>query len=90
MSSKTKTMTVSRLHKILGEMIKNGCGRRPVCIDKSSFYHPLERDGVLILDVTEANPDTIWIADDDGFKATNKDGSEKTKKVFVLGGGYKE
>ena len=39
-------------------------------------------------DVTEAKADTITIADDDGWTATNKDGSEKTRKVFVLGGGH--
>ena len=32
--------------------------------------------------------DTITMADDDGWTATNKDGSEKTRKVFVIGGGH--
>ena len=82
------TMTVARLHKILGELVESGQGRRPVCVNKASFYHPLESDGVAILDVTEAKADTITMADDDGWTATNKDGSEKTRKVFVIGGGH--
>ena len=82
------TMTVARLHKMLGELVADGQGRRPVCVNKASFYHPLEGDGVEILDVTEAKADTITMADDDGWTATNKDGSEKTRKVFVIGGGH--
>lgn len=82
------TMTVARLHKMLGELVESGQGRRPVCVNKASFYHPLESDGVAILDVTEAAPDTITMADDDGWTATNKDGSEKMRKVFVIGGGH--
>lgn len=82
------TMTVAKLHKILGALVDDGQGRRPVCVNKASFYHPLESDGVSILDVTEANADTITMADDDGWTATNKDGSEKARRVFVLGGGH--
>lgn len=81
-------MTVAKLHKMLGELVESGQGRRLVCINKSSFYHPLESDGVAILDVTDAKADTITIADDDGWTATNRDGSEKTRKVVVLGGGH--
>ena len=82
------TMTIARLHKILGELVLNGQGRRPVCVNKASFYHPLENDGVVILDVTEAMSRSITIADGDGWTATNKDGSEKTRSVFILGGGH--
>lgn len=83
------TMTVAKLHKLLGKMVEDGQGRRPVCVNKDSFYHPLESDGVSILDVTEAAADTITIADDDGWTATNKDGSERFRKVFVIGGGHR-
>lgn len=82
------TMTVARLHKLLGALVEDGQGRRPVCVSKTSFYHPLESDGVAILDVTDAKAETITMADDDGFAATNKDGSERMRKVFVLGGGH--
>lgn len=76
------TMTVAKLHKLLGAMVDEGQGRRPVCVNKASFYHPLESDGVVILDVTEAKAELITIADDDGF-ITNQ-----ARKVFILGGGY--
>lgn len=82
------TMTVAKLHKLLGQMVEEGNGRRPVCVNKASFYHPLESDGVAILDVTEATAARITMADDDGFAATNSDGSERLRKVFVLGGGH--
>lgn len=82
------TMTVTKLHKLLGVLIEDGQGRRSVCVNKASFHHPLESDGVAILDVTEARAESITMADDDGFSATNKDGSEKVRKVFVLGGGH--
>lgn len=82
------TMTVAKLHKLLGTLVEEGQGRRPVCVNKSSFYHPLESDGVAILDVTEAKADTITMADDDGWTVSNNDGSEKTRKVVVIGGGH--
>ena len=69
--------------------IEQGRTLRPVCVNKASFFHPLESDGVAILGVTEAKAETITMADDDGWAATNKDGSEKTRKVFVLGGGHR-
>lgn len=81
-------MTVARLHKILGSMIEAGNGRRPVCVDKESFYHPLEADGATILHVTDADAKTINMTDDDGGTAVNADGSERLRKVFVLGGGH--
>ena len=82
------TMTVAKLHKLLGALVDEGQGRRPVCVNKASFYHPLESDGVAILVATEAKADTITMSDDDGWTAINKDGSEKTRKVFVIGGGH--
>lgn len=82
------TMTVAKLHKLLGVLVEDGQGRRPVCVNKASFYHPLESDGVAILDVTEAREESITMTDDDGWAATNKDGTEKARRVFVLGGGH--
>lgn len=81
-------MTVARLHKMLGKLIEDGQGRRPMCVNKGSFYHPLEAYGATILEVTDATPKTICVADDDGWTAINKDGSEKLRKVVVLGGGH--
>lgn len=84
------TMTVARLHKMLCAMVEQGKGRRPVCVNKASFYHPLEDDGVTILDVTDAKEESITIADGDGWAETNANGSERTRNVLVLGGGYDE
>lgn len=80
------TITVARLHKLLGEMVSDGMGRRPVCVDKSSFCHPLEKDGAVILDVTECRLEAITMVDDDGYPRINKDGTENTRTVIVLGG----
>ena len=73
---------------MLGELVESGQGRRPVCVNTSSFWHPLESDGAVILAATEAKAETITMVDDDGWTATNKDGTEKTRKVFVIGGGH--
>lgn len=85
---KMATITVARLHKMLGELVESGQGRRPVCVNKATFWHPLESDGAVILEATEAKAETITMCDDDGGTATNKDGTEKTRKVFVIGGGH--
>lgn len=82
------TLTVGRLHKILGEMVADGRARRPICINKDSFWHPLESDGVVILDVTEVKEQCVIQSDDDGGAKTNKDGTESLRQCVVLGGGY--
>lgn len=38
-------MTVNKPHKILGEMIAAGHGRRPVNVAKHTFTHNCESDG---------------------------------------------
>lgn len=80
--------TVASLHRALGKLIDQGHGRKPVQINKSSFQHPLEDDGVIIMDVqTIAGP--IWIteADADGGTKWNRDGTEAGRQVVVLQGG---
>lgn len=80
-------MTVQRLHKMLGTLIEQGHGRKPVCVDKGTFRHPLEEDGATILDVVEcAGPKWIAMADDDGGPKFNQDGTESGKRVVVLSG----
>lgn len=79
-------MTISKLHKILGDLIAHGAGRRSVCVDKSSFRHPLECDGCVILTVDEAGLRVIEISDDDGRTATLANGQLKTRTVLVLSG----
>lgn len=79
--------TVARLHKMLGDLIAAGHGRKPVCIDKASFYHPLEQDGATIIDISGvAGPKFICKADDDGGQAFNKDGTEAGRMTVILFG----
>jgi len=79
-------MTIIKLHKILGEKIKQGHGRKRVCVDKSSFKHPLEEDGALILDVNNVEIDHVRIFDGDGFIACRKDGTERFNQVLIIRG----
>ena len=85
------TMTVSRLHKQLSELIAAGHGRKPVCINKRTFNHQLERDGVVIMPVESVfGPVFITIADDDGWQKFNRDGTEAGRYTVVLAGGEEE
>lgn len=79
-------MTVNQLHKHLAKLIKQGCGRRQVCISKTSFADNRESDGCTILPVEVVDTDWIVDADDDGGTATNKDGSERGRWLVILGG----
>ena len=79
--------TVANLHKQLTELIAKGHGRKPICVNKSTFMHPLENDGAVILDVQYVfGPRWIGMADDDGGTKWNKDGSESGRYVIVLEG----
>lgn len=80
-------MNVNQLHKALGELIAKGHGRKPVCINKSSFHHPLEMDGAVILAVRNVSgPQFIVMTDDDGGTKFNKDGTESGSYTVVLEG----
>lgn len=82
------SMTVQRLHKLLGQLIEQGHGRKPVCVDKESFSSPLENDGVSVFDLeTVDGPRWIEMADDDGGTKWNKDGSVSGRTVVILKGG---
>lgn len=82
------TITVARLHRLLGEMVERGHGRKPVCIDKMSFSHPLEIDGCTILGVESVEgPRFIPNFDDDGGFKENADGTESGRMTVVLKGG---
>lgn len=82
------SITVKRLHKLLGEMIEAGHGRKTVFVNKASFTDNREVDGVLILPV-EAVEGPVWVsdADDDGGTKWNKDGSEAGRNIVILKGG---
>jgi hypothetical protein len=79
-------MTLRKLHNLLGKMIANGEGRRPVCISKTTFTHPCEGDGATILNVQDAFLQMVSQADDDGGTKVNKDGSEAMRGCLVLVG----
>ena len=80
--------TVARLHRELGKLIEQGHGRKPVQINKQSFHHILEDDGVVIMDIVAIEgPRWITEADDDGGTKWNRDGSEAGRRVVVLKGG---
>lgn len=84
--NKLKTITVNRLHKMLGKVIANGHGRAPVCIDKQTFSSNLESDGCCILQVDGVEILWINLADDDGGIAMNADGTERGRTTVVLYG----
>lgn len=82
------TITIGRLHKMLGELVAQGHARKPVCVDKATFWGPLESDGITIFDATEAKLWAVPQGDDDGGIAVNKDGTERMRQCLVLGGGH--
>jgi len=83
--------TVAALHKRLGELIAAGHGRKPVCVNKDTFRHPLEEDGAVILDIAEVQgPIFVCKTDDDGGTKFNQDGSEAGIRTVVLRGTMKE
>ncbi len=85
------TMTVSRLHKQLTDLIAAGHGRKPVCINKRTFNHRMEEDGAVILPVESVSgPEFIGTTDDDGGMKFNRDGTEAGRYTVVLSGGEEE
>ncbi len=85
------TMTVSRLHKQLTDLIAAGHGRKPVCINKRTFNNRLEQDGAVIMPVEIVyGPVFINTADDDGGTKFNRDGTEAGRYTVVLAGGEEE
>ena len=42
-------MQVRTLYALLGQLIEQGHGRKPVCINKRTFNHVLEDDGAVIV-----------------------------------------
>jgi len=79
-------MTINQLHKITGKLIEQGSGRRAVCVDKSSFTHPLESDGAMILSVESAAAQVVEMSDDDGGTKTLANGRVATSAMLVLSG----
>lgn len=80
-------MNVAQLHRALGELIAKGHARKPVCINKNSFHHPLEGDGAVILGIDSVQgPIFVGMTDDDGGTKFNKDGTESGFMTVILKG----
>jgi len=79
-------MTINKLHKELGKLIKQGHSRRAICISKSTFAHALESDGCTVLEVKGLDIVTYPIIDDDGGFKELANGKEATKTDLVLYG----
>jgi len=83
------TITVSNLHKRLCSLIESGHGRKPVVVDKSSFTHNCEGDGITILDLAGLGIVCVPQGDGDGAIKVNKDGTESCRTCLVLVGSDK-
>lgn len=79
-------MKLAKFYKELGALLAEGNKRLKVCIDKSTFRHNCEGDGVTILDVESMELRWVPLSDDDGGTATRKNGSERGSSCVVLYG----
>jgi len=80
-------MTITGLQKILAKLIQEGHGKKKIVVDKSSFQHPCEEDGVVILDIDKVTVRSYPICDDDGGSKFRKDGTECYHTNVVITGG---
>jgi hypothetical protein len=80
------TITVNRLHEMLADLIREGHGKTPVCVSKSTFTHNCEEDGITILPVNGCVVKHILMDDGDGGTKYRKDGSECRQKTAILFG----
>lgn len=81
------SMTVSRLHKLLGALIDAGHGRKPVLVDRATFSDPRDNDGLILLPPWAVQgPRWIPNADDDGGAKWNRDGSESGQRCVLIVG----
>lgn len=81
--------TVAKLHKELQRLIDQGHGRKRVFVDKTSFHHNCESDGVTILELAGLGIEIVPVSDGDGGTKFNKDGSESISTICVLAGGMR-
>lgn len=79
-------MTVNRLHKLLGKLIDEGHGKKPVCVDKSTFTHNLEQDGCTVIELCGLGVFGIRQADGDGGTKVDAKGHECFRQTCVLVG----
>lgn len=79
-------MTVKCLHKLLGKLIGQGHGRKPIYVNKETFHHPLEADGVVTCEPCGLTIVRLRTIDGDGFTQWRKDGRESSSAVVLLWG----
>lgn len=79
-------MTLTKLYLELAALHREGFGRKQVCIDKATFHHNCENDGVTILDVESVEVQWVPLSDDDGGIVTTKAGLERGSNCIVLYG----
>lgn len=82
--AKARTLTIQQLHKQLGQLVEAGHGRQPICVDKASFYHPCEEDGVTILHAHSIELEPVLLWQDAG--TTDPNGREHYRQALVLRG----
>lgn len=80
-------MTVNRLYKLLGKLIDEGHGKKPVCCDKSTFSNNCEDDGHVVLEVVGVGVFGVLQGDDDGGTKYDSKGRECRRQTCVLVGG---
>lgn len=78
--------TIGRLCKRLEQLVKEGHARKPVVIDKPSFTHNCESDGVTMLPIAGIGIVHVLQCDGDGGTKIKKDGSESHRQCLVLVG----
>lgn len=79
-------MTITKLYELLHRLVRQGHGSMAVCIDKDTFRHNCEADGVTILDIQRAEIVAHTMDDGDGCAIINRDGSERLRSSLVLTG----
>jgi hypothetical protein len=80
-------MTLNQLIKRLQKLADAGHGRKRVCINKATFRHNLEGDGMVFHDVVGLGIQVVSVMDDDGGTKWRADGTEATSTIVVLAGG---
>ncbi len=77
-------MTLSKLIKVLQKMEREGAGRSPVGVDKTTLW---DGNGTFeVCDVVKVQFMVLDVADDDGFAKYTKRGHGITKGTVVLKG----
>lgn len=81
---KINGMTVAELHRRLEKLLLLGHGRMKVYVDIESYREPL---GLSHQPVQGVGLKTLYVADDDGGVAINKNGTERVMNCVSLAGG---